>query len=393
MVEPRAFRWIGQCYAALGQSERLDAIAAALRESGAGEFGAHAEGLLRFGAGQWEQAIPLLERAPKRPLEGAQRELAEAYVHAGRTEDAVGAYRDCLRIGSGTAWWEDANALAALLRKDATPQEYLPRLAGVMREEGVGNRGEAVRFWRELVASEGELGRLPALIEALKAETTAHADDGVLWAVQGLAQTKSEDWEAAVASFEMGGKHGAGWGVVDEYRLATQKKRERSPARQAENAWQDFQLNFRPALQAGEWDRAAEIAGNLVAGPMGAPSDQRDAMLLQLAMNAKAGKPYDAFIAAVAIRAEQDPENPGATLLLAHCYYQNKQHAAAIDTLTRAEKLFEADSGAWVLLGRAHRQLGQRAEAAEAWRKALDLATTDAARESIRKLLDEAQAP
>ncbi|MBM3473406.1 MAG: hypothetical protein FJX75_09075 [Armatimonadetes bacterium] len=391
-IEPQAFRWMGLCYAALGQTDRIEEIAAALRAEGGDEYQAHAEGLLRFGAGQWEQAIPLLQKAPLRAPYGPRRELAQAYANSGQTQAAIEAYRDCLRGGSGRTWTDDMTALVGLLRDGKAPGGYLPDVAGVLREHRPSGEGLLAGFWRDLVTSEEAAGRLSALIEALKAETTAHADDGAVWAVLGLAQTKASDYEAAVASFDTGAQHGARWWFPEESKLASDKKRENSPAARAQEAWQDYQRNFRPALQGGDWDRAAEIACNLLAGFSGGQIDQRDQMLLSLAMNAKAAKPYDAFIAAVGIRAEQSPDDPVPTLFLAHCYYQNKQHDKAVETLTEAEKLFEKDCGAWVLLGRAQQKLGHGADAAEAWRKALDLATTDEARSSIQKLLDEAKA-
>jgi tetratricopeptide (TPR) repeat protein len=394
-------RWAGKCYAARGEIGRIDEVAARLRERAPKAAPAtgevlqwldYREGLLRLGAGQAERAIPLLENSPRtRETQALASDLARAYAAVGRTDDAVASFTRAL--ARGDEWWlDEASELARVLAEHQTPEQYLARFAQIMRENQPASGGLLASVWRKLVDAEADAGRLDQLAQALKRETERNAGDSAIWAVLGLAQTKAEDYEAAVASFAEASKGGAGrWMFLDEYQLASDRQRERSPASRGQNAWQDFQQGFRPALQAGDMDRAAEIACNLVAAFGDGQTEQRDSIAMQVAQLAEAAKPYDAFIAAVAIRAEQAPDECGPTLLLAHCYYQNKQHDRTIDTIIEAAKLLDTDAGAWVLLGRAHRQLGHWADAADAWRKALELAPSEAARHSIQKLLDEAR--
>jgi tetratricopeptide (TPR) repeat protein len=427
---PQACRWAGKCYTELGQPEKLEAIATALREprevdwlpesaSFAG-YAEYAEAMLWLGAGETERAIALLEKSKDISSRRVDRDLARAYQAVGRIDDACTVLARALRYG-GRTWLPDARLLAELLRGQGPPREYIAPFAKALREQPTADMGHVQSVWREVLDEEAKAGRAADLLAALEAETKATPDDGVVLAVLGLAQMQADDPAAAKESFEKTTKLRSGqWLFMEERKLAYERARAASPGAQAAEAGKAYWEGFRPALQAGDMEKAAQLACEFLATQPTDPPDRVDAAALQTAMNAKAGRPYEAFVEAVQVYVDARPDSLGPGLLLLHALQQSKQYdrlaalaeahedalvaAKAAYYLAKAEQWATATTAATTALAngsdrghvnyevaRAYRELGMWDETAALCERAMELAPDAGYVTKAKELLEEAK--
>lgn len=426
----QACRWAGKCYAELGQPERLEAIATILREPreadwlpelpGLAGYADYAEAMLWLGAGETGRAIALLEKSKDISSRRVDRDLARAYQAVGRTDDACTALARALRYG-GRTWLPDARLLAELLRGQAPPTEYIARFAKALREQPTADTGHVQSVWREVLDEEARAGRAADLLAALEAETKATPNDGVVLAVLGLAQMQADDPAAAKESFERTTKLRSGqWLFMEERKLAYEGARAASPRAQAAEAGKAYWDGFRPALQAGDMERAAQLACEFLATQPTEPPDNVDLAAMNTAMNAKAGRPYETFVEAVQVYVDARPDGLGPGLLLVYALQQSKQYerlaalaeahedalvpAKAAYYLAKAEQWATATSAATTALAngsdrghvnyevaRAYGELGMWDEAVALCERAIELAPDAAYVAKANKLLEEAK--
>ncbi|MBM3499126.1 MAG: tetratricopeptide repeat protein [Armatimonadetes bacterium] len=372
-----------KCCRELGRMDKLEQYAAKLHE-GPAEAGcrAYAEGSLWLEAGQAERAIPLLEEARRAKWVSAQDPLlARAYLAANRPVDAMAEYEACLK--GARAWTVLHQALVGLYSQHLAPEEYVPRLASVLRGHPLPREqpDTVVRVWLDqVVKPEEEARRLPALAGALEAECAAQPEDACAWAGLGLTQLALRHYDAARRSLSRAmGLDGAGLrdALTGAYAKALAGEPLETPAARWARVEEEYRTEFVPALEAGDVARAVRIACEVLDCLADGFAGKRPDFALGMANQARRANRAEEFAAAVQARLAAEEGNVPAIHLLVACHRDGRRPGDVVALLQEEESAIRGEPALWALLGNAYGELGRVAEAEEAYERLLALSPED----------------
>ncbi len=365
------------CYKALGRMEKIADFAAQIRQSqGDALLKAYWEGDLWLAAGQPEKAVPLLGQAQGVRVVPWERTMARAYFATGQTEKACTLFEAALRAGQ--IWGGgDLPVFVSLLAKTYTPDQYVPRLAADLRTTSLPNADTVHGIWQFVADREREADRLPELIAALTTACQAKPTDPGLWVGLGLAQLKAGQHDPATASLrkalDLDGTSALVRALEPDMRRAREGNVPGRPVVDFAQAQKEFQADLRPALQAGEMNRALEIALNYFNWVPAEHPEWRMSIAWQVARMAKDVGKTDEFAAACWERVQAHAADLGPIYLAVQCYSEAGRTRDAVDLLESCKTEINREATLWQCLGSYYGKLGDASGAERAYQHILEV--------------------